>query len=320
MQLVERGEVDLDAPVVRYLPYFELADERYASITIRHLLGYTSGMPALHGPGLGSPEYDDGALERFVRSLGSTRLIAEPGRYPYADSLSPEARGAVAYDVLGDVIAKVSGQSFEDYMQANILDPLGMRGSTFLREEVPGTRAATPHNLDHGTPIASAYPYNRAHAPSLGLQTSVTDLANFATALLNGGKYGSTSILRPASIEILREPGASVGWYVDTSHAGLGCYVGEYKRSEIIWQFHDSAGFQSAIAVVPEWSLAVVLLANAGGAGEGSLPHDLAIQILDELVLMRPIRGLDMMVLDSHDRPLEWQVADLRSAKSVVMA
>lgn len=69
MQLVEQGKVEVDSPVVKYLPYFRLKDERYKTITVRQMLGHISGMPDVQDYEWDKPQYDDGALERYVRSI-----------------------------------------------------------------------------------------------------------------------------------------------------------------------------------------------------------------------------------------------------------
>src|SRR5882672_1267063 len=105
MQLVERGIVDLDAPVAKYLPYFRLADDRYNSITVRQMVTHTSGMPDVEDYEWDKPQYDDGALERYVRSLTDQKLLFAPGeRVQYSN---------MAFEILGDVVAKVSGESFD---------------------------------------------------------------------------------------------------------------------------------------------------------------------------------------------------------------
>ena len=120
MQMVERGKLDLDAPLVQYLPYFQMDDERYRQITIRQALSHTSGMPDIdeieYVELVTHPEYDDGAAERFVRGLSDRKLIANPGeRFSYSN---------IAYNVLGDLLAKVSAKSFESAMQEQILIPV----------------------------------------------------------------------------------------------------------------------------------------------------------------------------------------------------
>lgn len=129
MQLVENGQVDLDMPVIKYVPYFRIADERYKTITVRQMLTHTSGMPDEGDYEWDKPQSDDGALERYVRGLGNRnlRLEFEPGsKFQYSN---------MAYEILGDLIAKVSGTSFEDYVRVHILEPLRMAKSTLLLKD-----------------------------------------------------------------------------------------------------------------------------------------------------------------------------------------
>src|SRR5262245_48347803 len=191
MQLVERGSVNLDAPVVKYLPYFRLADERYDQITVHQMVTHTSGMPDVDDYEWDKPQYDDGALERYVRSLTDQKLVFSPGeRFQYSN---------MAYEVLGDVVAKVSGMSFEDYVQKNILEPLAMNDSTLLVKETDPTLMTWGHELDaNGKPFASAvYPYNRPHTPSSDLHSNVRDMSRWAIANLDNGQ----GILSPSTHE-----------------------------------------------------------------------------------------------------------------------
>src|SRR5262249_37963968 len=86
MQLVEQAQVDLDARVTRYLPYFRLKDPRSESITVRQMLTHTSGMPDVEDYQWDKPEEDEGALERYVRSLSDKELRWQPGsRFVYGN-------------------------------------------------------------------------------------------------------------------------------------------------------------------------------------------------------------------------------------------
>ena len=168
MQLVEQSLVDLDAPITRYLPYFVLDDDCYPQITIRQALSHTSGMPDIsefeYNALVENPEYDEGAIERFVRSLSNRQMIAKPGeRFSYSN---------IAYNVLGDLIAKVSGMSFEAYMKTRLLTPAGMPSSTFLMEEVARDLLAVPHLRTPAMGVSPIYPYHRADAPSSFLHSN----------------------------------------------------------------------------------------------------------------------------------------------------
>ena len=200
MQLVEQGKIDLDARLTTYLPYFRLEDPRYADITIRHLLAHISGLPNYvvetvpywKADEFDHPDRDDGALERGVRNLSSVRLLADPGGPKLLYS-------SVGYDCLGDVIAKVSGQSYEDYMGQNIFAPLAMKHSTFLLDEVDSGLLTRGYQRDEATGEVTAwpfYPFNRRNSPGGGLFTSIDDLNQAALALLNDGEWHGKQILQ----------------------------------------------------------------------------------------------------------------------------
>lgn len=78
MQLVEQGLLDQDSPVASYLPYFTLNDPRATSITVHQMVTHTSGMPDVQDYLWNRPEYDDGALERYVRSISDLDLLGDP--------------------------------------------------------------------------------------------------------------------------------------------------------------------------------------------------------------------------------------------------
>jgi CubicO group peptidase (beta-lactamase class C family) len=102
MQFVEHGKIDLDAPVVKYLPYFRMADERYKVISVRQMVTHTSGIPDVDDNEWEKPQYDETALERYVRSLSNLKLDFAPGeRFQYSN---------MAFEILGDA-APHSGPS-----------------------------------------------------------------------------------------------------------------------------------------------------------------------------------------------------------------
>jgi CubicO group peptidase (beta-lactamase class C family) len=110
MQLVEQGILHLDVPLVEYLPDFQLDDPHYQEMTLRQMLSHTSGMPDMdeieYDQLVIHPEYDEEAPARYVRALSTRKMIGLPGeRFAYSN---------IAYNVLGYLIAKRTGQTFED--------------------------------------------------------------------------------------------------------------------------------------------------------------------------------------------------------------
>ena len=101
LQLVEQGKVQLDDLVTKHLPYFKMNDDRYKNITVEQLLLHTAGIPDV-GPSVNyewdSPQFDEAALERHIKSFAALELDFKPGRKKPAYTNN-------GYEVLGDVIA-----------------------------------------------------------------------------------------------------------------------------------------------------------------------------------------------------------------------
>jgi CubicO group peptidase (beta-lactamase class C family) len=251
LQLVERGQVDLDAPVTTYLPYFKLNDPRSAQITVRQMLNHTSGMPDVQDYEWANPQYDEGAAERYVRSLADRKLVFTPGeRFRYSN---------MAYDVLGDLIAKVSGEPFEVYVKRNILDPIGMTASTFLYPETNESLRTSGHIWDVGTKASEVYPYNRPHAPSSTLNSSVQEMTSWMLVNLNRGELNGARILEDPSYELLWTPSVQAG--ANTS-IGLGWFLARYEGRRVVTHGGGDLGFRSYVALLPEDDLGVVLAGN----------------------------------------------------------
>lgn len=252
MQWVERGQVQLDAPITTYLPYFKLDDGRYSDITVRQMLSHVSGMPDVEDYEWDRPQYDEGALERYVRSLSSERLLSKPGeKFAYSN---------MAFECLGDVIAKVSGMSFDEYTEKHVLKPAGMAGSSFLKpEHLPGNWAS-PHVRVLTTLAWEGYPYNRMHGPSSTLHSSALEMCNWAITNLNRGCFKRDNILSPSSYDILWKPWAEIG---EGEHVGLSWFLGEYRDERIVGHGGGDVGFRTHFAMLPDKRIAVVVLCNS---------------------------------------------------------
>jgi len=256
LQLVEEGLVALDDPVVRQLPYFAMADERAGTVTIRQMLSHTSGMPDEEDYGWDRPEYDDGALERYVRSLADRPLAGTPGEgFAYSN---------IAYEVLGDLVAKVRGLSFEACIAERILRPVGMAQSTLLVRDASPDLLSRGHVVDvHGEARVSAiFPYHRAHAPSSTLYSNVTDMCRWALANLNGGELDGARILARESLDTMWQPRASID-PERHERIGLSWFTGAYRGRKTISHDGEDTGFQSQLILVPEAGLAAVAMSNA---------------------------------------------------------
>jgi CubicO group peptidase (beta-lactamase class C family) len=260
--LVEQGRLILNAPVAGYLPYFTLKDARYQAITVQQMLSHVSGMPDVEDYHWDQPEYDEGALERYVRSLAPETLLFAPG--------SQFAYSNIAYEVLGDLIAKISGHSFEEYMQAHLLHPLEMHTSTFLKAQVAPALATAPHISTPKLELSAVYPYNRAHAPSSTLHSSVIELGNWAIAHLKRGVFKGTRLLRAASYDRLWHPYTPTEEGSDES-MGLGWFLVRHRGRPGVGHNGGDIGFNTTLLLLPEDEIAVAVLANSVPAPVGGM-------------------------------------------------
>jgi CubicO group peptidase (beta-lactamase class C family) len=191
MQLLERDLIELDAPVTTYLPDFQVNDPRGPSITVRHLLTNSSGIGGSAVPG----GVDDDALERHVKGLAKITLECEPGNgYAYANS---------GWSVLGLMVQKLSGLSYEQYMQENVFAPLEMNASTLeywkpeALGDTTGYRAGT-----HSQQVASPAFVNRAYGPAGMIVSSANDVSKYLRMLLNNGlAHNGRRVLSEASVK-----------------------------------------------------------------------------------------------------------------------
>lgn len=258
MQLYEAGFLDIDSSVAKYLPYFKMKDARYMNITVSEMLSHTSGIPDIDGKEFYSawahPTYADDALENYVRSLDSVTLVADPGtEYNYSN---------MAYDVLADMVAKVSGQTFEDYVKQHILEPLGMNSSSVDIRQIDPNRLAAPHLLDRDLQfvVSDTMPYSRRHIGCGTLFSSAEDLTRFAICVLKTCYPRDSAILSDSTLRMMWTP---VIQWSEKGSQGLGWII--WKEGDRIQYEHSGGdpGYRCELIVIPEDTLAAVAFTNS---------------------------------------------------------
>ena len=251
MQLAEQGKIELEAKITDYLPYFVLEDERYKEITILQMLNHTSGMPDVLDYEWEKPQTDEGAAERYVRSLGDEILIYDPGTdWQYSN---------MAFDALGDVIAKVSGMSFEAYVKKNIFEPLGMVNSNFLYPETDQNLRTSPHVWNGQPTVNEVYPYNRRHAPSSTLNSSVLELTHWAMANLGQGEWNGNRILQKESYDKLWQPSHKLA---DAPIIGLSWFLDKHRGLKTVSHSGGDTGYSSYLGLIPERNMGIIIASN----------------------------------------------------------
>lgn len=204
MQLQERGLLSVDDPVDKYLPL----DVRPFGEPIRlwHLMTHTSGIPALaYAEAVLAKEH--GSTDKWLPIAGPDDLLTfMQGAGDWVETRPGERWFYLneGYVLLGEVIERVSGRPYADYVREHILEPLGMRRSAFDRAtvEADGDRA-TPYVIDKdGRAIPAGYTYGRILSDG-GLISNVLDLARYIQMYLDGGAAGGSRVAARASIEAM---------------------------------------------------------------------------------------------------------------------
>ena len=219
MILVEEGKVALDDPVATFIPEFAAVEVLSAAgerappespVTIEHLLTHTSGLTyGIFGDGPVDRLYNesgffDGAegLEDFARQAAALPLLASPGeRWNYS----------ISTDILGRVVEVASGQSFDVFLRARILEPLGMDDTAFVvpahrRDRFTGHYARVDGALQLvDSPVEGEYTRPPAWlSGGGGLTSTASDYIRFAQMLLQDGQLGDVRILAPETVRMMR--------------------------------------------------------------------------------------------------------------------
>jgi len=268
MQLVEAGQLALDAPVQTYLPWFRVADpQASAQITVRHLLNQTSGFSTSTGrQELAASDLSNTAIEDAVRRLENVELVHVPG--------STHEYSNVNFNILGLIVQTVSVQTYESYVQEHILDPLEMRHSFTSQDEAIQDGMATGYRMWFGIPLPKKVPFNYGNLPSGFLTCSVEDLAHYLIAQLNDGHYGDVSVLSSEGVAAMHQPAVPTG-DADTYY-GMAWYVGPVDGAPAVYQSGDNANFLTHLLMFPEEKFGVALTFNLFGLSTAGVHRNIA--------------------------------------------
>jgi CubicO group peptidase (beta-lactamase class C family) len=270
--LVDEGKISWDDAVVKHLPGFQLYDPFVTrEMTIRDLLTHRSGLGLGAGDLLWWPPTDYSREElvrrlRFIKPASSFR-----SRYAYDN---------VLYMVAGQIIAAVTGKSWDDFVKDRIFSPLGMTATnTSVAALSASSDAATPHAKAEGrVQIVSPQPLDNV-APCGAINSSAADMAKWAIAQLNRGAISegnrlfserqSREMWSAQTILPLNDPPAHLApLRSNFASYGLGWGLSEYRGLKTVSHTGGLLGFVSRVTLAPDINLGVVVLTNqqAGGA------------------------------------------------------
>jgi CubicO group peptidase (beta-lactamase class C family) len=269
MQLVEQGKLDLDADINTHLD-FRIPDAYPQPITLKHLMTHTSGFEdRLFGSVVGDAKDLVPAREWLISHM-SARVRSPGGPAAYANYNAMLA---------GYIVARVSGQPYDQYIQAHILDPLGMVHSTAQALLPLDLRAHASVGYTYQDGVFKAFPDyadQLAVLPSGGHQASATDMARFMIAHLQNGRYSDANI---AEARMLKE--ATVQQMHSTSYTpdprlrgnAFGFFDFSDNGQRTIGNIGYSPPMHSLLLLVPDQNLGVFVVYNSDGGGDLTNQH-----------------------------------------------
>lgn len=277
MILVDRGLIDLDAPLVEYVTDFSMASRGYTDITVRMLLSHASGLPGTNSRNLFtfSPLLDYAA--QVQQDLAGRRLKHRPGKMAvYCDD---------GFTLIEPLVAAVTGQSYPRFVRDALLAPLGMRHSRYART-VFAPRSYAPAFQEDGRP----WPQECVNAyASGGLYTTPTDMTRLARMLINGGEFAGVRILSPDAVaEMERDQSSTLTFNpIPTARWGLGwdgvAQPGLAAVGVTAWHKNGGTSFYgSDFFVAPEERLALLITGTSTAYGSGVLAERILLNALAE--------------------------------------
>ncbi len=281
-QLVDQHKVDLDTPIIKYVPELRLSDPRVTqTVTLRQLLSHTSGLP----PDEEWPAQVPSSRQEIIRDMATMPVTVRPGaRFQYCSRCVVLA----AY-----VLERVTGQSWEPYTRAHIFAPLGMTTGSFGPlglERAPDRAQPYRHESVVGqVPVPwDRLQYLEPLGPAGGIDASVTDMARYALFQLGDGTASGQRVVSARMLAELHRPEIDVGtsWTsapIQHLYYGLGWFTAEYRGVHLVYHNGANPGFRAAFDLVPSAKAGVVILTN----GESSVFINAATLSLIEQLLVR---------------------------------
>jgi CubicO group peptidase (beta-lactamase class C family) len=282
LMLQERGKLSVDDEVTKYLPDYPTHGQK---ITIHHLLTHVSGIPSYTGmPEWRSRVREDLTVQQLIDLFKDKPLEFNPGeKWSYNNS---------AYVLLGAVIEKVSGKSYEDFIEQEIFAPLGMKQSYYGHHDqvIPGRVEGYDKEGD-SYKIAEYLSMTQPYAAG-SLMSTVDDLALWAEAL-SGGK-----LLKKATLERMTTPAQLVSGQSTKYAYGLG--ISDEDGTQVIEHGGSIFGFVTDLLHIPGERLLVVILSNNTSQDPEPLAYRVARKALGKALEDRKAMALDPAALDEY--------------------
>jgi serine beta-lactamase-like protein LACTB, mitochondrial len=267
MQLWERRQLDLDAPVQKYCPSFP---PKASPITTRQVMGHLAGIRHYKGnseddPEIGNTKHFDNPIQAGLDFFKNDALVSEPGKqFHYSTQ---------GYTLVGCVIEGASGAKYVDFVRQNIFVPAGMENTQIdNRFAIIPYRTRFYQKTESGRVQNADFLDSSYKIPGGGWLSSAEDMARFEAAIL------SDKLIKPGTRELMWTPLKPLDGSKD--EYGLGWGNGSEGEIATVGHTGGQQGTSTAFLLAPPQRDGVVVLANLEGVGA----RDLAVEILKVLV------------------------------------
>jgi CubicO group peptidase (beta-lactamase class C family) len=251
-KLIEQGKLKLNDRIIDFIPEFKMEGDGYETITIKHILTHTSGIPRNISPDDWiNPSYGPNALEENLDAVKHHTLDFEPGsQFSYSNS---------AFDILGIVISRVCEMPFSEYISKHVLQPTGMTQSSFKKQKDFPLNGALPYSYGLNTQEWTPYPYNEKLFPSSGMLTTLLDMCKWAQMHQGKGKFNEFEVLNETNYNQVVSPHFDTPW---GDKIGLSWFLQSYLDQPIIMHTGQDTGFESIMYIYPNDDISIVVMAN----------------------------------------------------------
>ncbi|MCA9151679.1 MAG: serine hydrolase, partial [Planctomycetales bacterium] len=255
MRWVEQARLDLDVPIQTYLPDFAPHNPFGTPITLRMLMAHRAGLVRESPVG----NYFDASapgLQATVESLNTTTLVYQPG------TQTKYSNAGIA--VVGYVLEKLAGKSFEQVIEQELLKPIGMSASSFQRTESVAERQALGWMWTYDGRRFPAVDFQLGTLPAGNLYASLEDLRQLMRLVIERGRVGDQQLLQIDTVNRMLSPrldadGNPLGY-------GIGFRVNEFEGQRRVGHGGAVYGYATQVSVLPDAKLGVAVVATLDGA------------------------------------------------------
>jgi CubicO group peptidase (beta-lactamase class C family) len=303
MQLVDAKKLDLDKPVIHYLPDFKLFND-YATqhITARDLLCHRSGLPRHDLAWYGSDASRE-VLYGRLRYLEPTAELRETWQYQN-----------LMYMTAGYLVGQIEGESWEKTVKRSIFEPLGMKSTNFSVNDMKKmSNHALPYQEEDGKVKLMEFRNIDAVAPAGAINSNAEDMAKWLQLLLNEGEFGKNQVLSAASLKEMYKPQMVMPGDISqdeifyTSY-GLGWMLTAYRGNLRVEHGGNIDGFTTSVCFMPRDGIGVVVMANMNGTPFNQIIRN---NVIDRL-LGGEIKDWNSVLLEKRKEMLEASKIDIK--------